>query len=411
MIDNQNKSGTGEIEDNDEAKISIVGGSVNEGDYFRDPNGPDLAIAVTMEGPIQGSITVIVTALNAPASPVNAVYGRDYYLLGADQQQKVAITFSETDFRFGPSVSKNVWVRPNGEITIEKNEVFTVEVSIAPGIGIGTEIVIPTDTVTILNDDFGKIQVYPSTHPSLDVPGFFQPLFAETSGSISYTAMLIDSDSGDRTNSETGSIISVNYSVSNGTTSGNDFSGTTSGVVRLNPTTPPFGPGETIGTFEIALNDDAIVERHETFSINIDTPVGENIVGSVAIGLTDNIIESEDTAIITINNVSINAGGTLVFSVFTSATIQGGVGIDYVTIPGSGLGAAQAVTSATPLGDFFATSGTLTLVTGSQAIDVLTVADADTSDETFTVHINNLAGGFGELVTFGNTSGTGTINP
>lgn len=196
---------------------------------------------------------------------------------------------------------------------------------------------------------------------------------------------------------------SVNWSTINGSAVGNsDFISNNGTLV--------FAAGETVGYITVSLVNDSVVENIESFTIELNSPIGLILADGSGVGtINDNDIAPKPS--ISINNVSVKEGNTVkkgrknvavqttaTFTVTLSAASSSTVSVKYTTKNG---------TATTANADYKLTSGTLSFSAGqiSKTISVIVYGDiASESDEIFTVELSNAVN-----ATIQTTSGIGTI--
>ncbi|HET9701059.1 MAG TPA: Calx-beta domain-containing protein [Burkholderiales bacterium] len=186
--------------------------------------------------------------------------------------------------------------------------------------------------------------------------------------------------------------VTVVAGTANGTaTAGSDYTAR-SGV------TLTFPAGSTAQTFTVATLADTAAEGSETFTVNLSGAANATIADAQGVGTIANVAPPTQTPSLSINDVSVNEGGTASFTVTLSAPSA-----QTVTVL-----AGTANGTATSGSDYTARSGvTLTFPAGStaQTFTVATLADtAAEGSETFTV---NLSGA--NNATIADAQGVGTI--
>ncbi|MEZ6127577.1 MAG: Calx-beta domain-containing protein [Planctomycetaceae bacterium] len=198
--------------------------------------------------------------------------------------------------------------------------------------------------------------------------------------------------------------LSVDYSTADGTaTAGSDYTGVSSGTLTFAGTV-----GET-QTVEITVTGDEVVERNETFLVNLTNLVtgGLNVTISDAQGL--GTITNDDTATVSISDAQIveGNGGTamLTFTVTLDRAVDVGLTVDYATFDGNATVADS---------DYVAIPASTLTFTGIQgetrSVQVTVNGDTDIElDETFTVQLSNVVVADSRSVLIGNAVGTGTI--
>ncbi len=156
-------------------------------------------------------------------------------------------------------------------------------------------------------------------------------------------------------------------------------------------------------TISVPIVGDTLVELDETFFVDLSNPTGGLIIGDdEAIGT----ILDDDSATITVSNVSANEGDTVDITYRFVATLAGSVDTAF-TVDAATLEVPNSATSGV---DFLAKNETLTFagVNGEQQMfNVQVVGDLDPeATETFTIDLNNVQSGGRNLTV---VDGTGTI--
>ena len=190
-----------------------------------------------------------------------------------------------------------------------------------------------------------------------------------------------------------GQTVTVNYATANGTAiSPGDFT-------AIPSTQLTYTPGQTSGSFTVAVQGDTLDEADETFTVNLSGAVNATIANSTSTGT---IVDDDPPPNLSIGDVTVaegNSGTTNAqFTVSLSAVSGRNISVQYATSAGS----AQASA------DFTTTSGTLNIPAGqpSAVISVPVVGDLiDEDAETFTVSLNNASN-----AGIATSTATGTIN-
>jgi hypothetical protein len=173
------------------------------------------------------------------------------------------------------------------------------------------------------------------------------------------------------------STVSVNYQTNDGTAAAPADYTAVSGTLII-------PAGNTTGTIDVPIIDDATGESNETFTVDLSNPVEATIEDNQGIGTiidNDGIIIGDVTA-----NETGGDMGIMSFTVTLPAASGSEVRVDYQTNNG---------TAVAP-GDFTNTSGTLIIPAGTTTgtIDVPIIDDAlDEDNETFTVDLSNPVNG------------------
>lgn len=163
--------------------------------------------------------------------------------------------------------------------------------------------------------------------------------------------------------------------------------------------------GQTIGTATFTILDDTLVESLETAVISIVNPSIGIALGPVTTQAIE--ITSDDDGSLSIVDQTVVEGdsGTVsvTFSVILSNAVDAGFTVDFTTVDG---------TATTADGDYVANSGTLTFTGVAQEVQTITVVvngDVDNeTDEFFTVAFSNLVAGSG-MINLPASDSTGTI--
>ena len=82
--------------------------------------------------------------------------------------------------------------------------------------------------------------------------------------------------------------------------------------------------------FSVDAQDDSLVELTETITATLSTPTSPNGEATVGTAFTSTDITSDDTAILTVSDVSVDeAAGTMTFVVTVDNAVAGGFSVDY----------------------------------------------------------------------------------
>src|SRR5205823_2734037 len=97
--------------------------------------------------------------------------------------------------------------------------------------------------------------------------------------------------------------------------------------------------GETTKTITVVVADDAIVENDETFVVNLANARYDGAVDASRVVISDSqgqaTIQNNDTAQVSINDVTALENGTFTFTVSLSTTADHAITVDYGTADGS----------------------------------------------------------------------------
>ena len=222
--------GAGTIQDDDGPTVSIGDASVTEGNI----GSKNLAFTVTLSGPSVQDVFVTYGTVAGTATP-----GFDF-----------SPVFSGTVFIPAGSTSATLNIRILGDLNIEPDEQFTVNLQFASNAIIADG----QATGTIVNDDSkGKLQFSSAT--------FSAP---EDFGGVVVTVNRVDGAT---------DAVTVDFATSSGTaTAPADYPETT-GTLTLNH-------GETSKSFFISFVKDNLAEPDETLTVTLSNPTGGAILGT-----------------------------------------------------------------------------------------------------------------------------------
>ena len=250
-----------------------------------------MTFTVTLDAPAPvGGLTVDFATADGTA---NAVID---YVANAN-----TLTFNAGD------TSKTISVTINGDLTVEADETFTVNLSNPSA---GNAILVGTATGTITNDDSAEFKISKNA--------------AAVEGSpITFTVSLTN---------PVDVTTSVTVTTADGTTSPTDYTGMVAQVVT-------FTPGVVSQLVTVSTTADAIVEADETFTATLGG-LSNGGRGTVTISATDNVgtgtIVNDDQTTLTIANVAqLENVATMKFAVTSSNAVQGGFKVDFATVAGT----------------------------------------------------------------------------
>jgi Calx-beta domain len=338
-------STTHTLRNDDQARLTIADVSGAEGNA----GSSTMTFTVTLDSPVQGGLVADYTTTGLTAS----IADNDFVAASG------SLTFAGIA---GETQSFNVTI--NGDTKVETNETFQLSLpSALATVTPGSLIITDTATGTITNDDTARLAIADAS------------VTEGNAGTVTmtFTATLDNSVQGG---------FSVNYATSNGsaTTADADYVAATGTLVFTGTS------GET-QQFSVTVNGDTRVEPNETFSVAMNT------VSNAAVDISDTAsgsIINDDTATLTIANVSVTEGNTgtrnLIFTVTLDNTVAGGFSVNYATANG---------TASTADNDYVAASGTLTFTgAAGQTRTFIVLVNGDTrleADETLTVALNTVS--------------------
>ncbi len=365
---NTSAAGTATIADNDAPPaLSINGVSVNE-------DAGTITFTVTLNAASGQTVSV-----NYATADGTATAGSDY-------------TAGSGTLTFAPgTTSQTVTLLVADDSLFEQSESFTVTLSGAVNASIATA----TGTGTILDDGTGSGGTDDDT-PTLSVTNT-----AATEGVQSHAVFTVSLSQPSTTPVEVSLVLADSSALGGGTDYGAGGAGnlqvsTDGGATWSDGATVTFAPGTTTVLARTPINDDALDESSETFTLTATRTSGTttNLAATATATITDN----DPTPSLAISDVTVNEqAGTASFTVTLSAPSGRVVSVDFAT--GNDTATAGA--------DYVSGSGTLTFALGatSQTITVPILDDAIfESSETFTVTLTGAVN-----ATIADGTGAGTI--
>ena len=347
--------GVGTIVNDDSASVSIDDVSQVEADS----GTTGFVFTVTLTGEVVGGFTVGYSTSDGTAAAPG-----DYTSTSGTS------TFSGTD-----GETHTITVPVVGDMGVEPDETFLVT--------LGT----PSNASVTLGDGSGLGTIENDDSASVSIDDVSQAEGSSGTTGFVFTVTLTGEVAGGFT---------VGYSTSDGTAAAPGDYTSTSGTLTFAGT-----DGET-QTITVPVVGETAVEPDETFTVSLGTPSNGSVTASDGSG--QGTIENDDTATLSIDDVSQAEGSSgtagFVFTVTLSGGVVGGFTVGYSTSDG---------TASAP-GDYTSTSGTLTFAGTdgeTQTITVPVVGDMVVEpDETFTVALGTPSNA---SVTLGDGCGLGTI--
>ena len=295
--------------------------------------GSTAEFVVTLSPTSSETVTVDHTTVMGSANPADDYSGR-----------------SDT-LSFAPhATSRTIRVPTTDDNVFEGSENFTVKLSSPSGATLTDDVGIGTITD---NDPFPMLSVGDAT--------------VEEGGTASFEVTL--SPASART-------VTVDYRTAGGTAvEGTDYEAASD--------TLTFDAGTTRQTIDVQTTEDSDDEPNEAFTVRLTNPNGATLADDSGSGT----IEDDDDAVnalptLSIDDASVDEGGTARFEVTLTGTSTQTVTVDYRTVGGTAVEGT----------DYEAASGTLMFTVGTirQTIDVQTTEDTDDEpDEAFTVRLSS----------------------
>ena len=326
---------------------------------------------VTLTNDAAGAFTVDFTTNDATAEDENG--DGDY------QSNSGQLSFAGT-----AGETQTVDVTVNGEVTVELDETFTVDLSNISGGGVTFADAQGQGTLT--NDDAATLSIDDVTQ-------------AEGNSGTSTFQFTVTLDSA----VDTGVSVDIDTSDDTATTADNDYVANTGSSLNFSGMA-----GET-ETFDVTVNGDATVELDEIFFVHLSNIVagGRAVTFSDAQG--QGTLTNDDAATLSIDDMTQAEGNsgtsTFQFTVTLDSAVDTGLTVDFATTDGT-------AEDENGDGDYQSNSGTLNFNgtdDETQTVDVTVNGDMTIEpDETFTVDLSTIAAG-GRAVTFADDQGLGII--
>jgi parallel beta-helix repeat protein len=339
----------------------------------------DVALIEGNAGTTNAVFTVTLSGAQASCVPVtvNFATADNTALLANNDYANTSGMLTFNTPHASATITQTISVPVNGDMTVEANETFFVNLTSPTGATI-------TDAQgvgTINNDDTTELAIN-------DVA-----VTEGNSGTVNATFTV-------SLTKPSALPVTVQYQTANNTaTAPSDYA-----AVAL--TTLTFNPLEVSKQITVVVNGDMTVEANETFFANLSNPSGATINDAQGVGTINN----DDATTVAINDVAVSEGnsGTVNanFNVTLSKPSAEQVTVSYATANG---------TATTGDNDYAAASGTVTFAAGETSKPVAVTVNGDTkveANETFNVNLSNIVGNDANVPdpTMGDAQGVGTIN-
>ena len=341
-------TGTGTINNDDSATVTINDASASEGD--------DITFTVTLSEAVQGGLTVTPGFTDG-----TAVEGTDY------DENTTALSFTGT-----ANETQTFTVSTTDDDVLEHAETFTVGLSVS-----GT-------TLSVTATDTGTGTISDTGDNADNATVTINDASASEGDDITFTVTLDKAVQGGLT---------VTPSFTDGTAvEGTDYDENTTALTFT-------GTANETKTFTVSTTEDTVLEDNETFTVGLTVSNAPSGVTSSDTGT--GTVNNDDGATVTINDASADEGDSMTFTVTLDKAVQGGLTVT----PGFTDGTATEGT------DYDENTSALTFTGTANETQTFTVSTTEDTtlegDETFTVglSVSNAPGG----VTSSDT-GTGTIN-
>src|SRR6185503_20118783 len=266
--------GTGQatIQNNDTATLSINDISVSEDGTF--------TFTITSDKVASQDLTVRVNTANGTAT-----------LAGLDYTQVTNLLATIT----AGTTSTTVTVTVNNDAIVEDDETFTASLSDPRFNGA------PDATRVVLGDGTGQATIQNNDTATLSI----NDISVSEDGTFPFTI------TSDKVASQD---LTVRFNTANGTATlaGLDYTQVTNLLATITA-------GTTSTTVTVTVNDDAIVEDDETFTASLSDPRFNGATDATRVVLGDGTgqatIQNNDTATLSINDISVSEDGTFTFTI------------------------------------------------------------------------------------------------
>ena len=258
-------TGTGTINNDDSAKVTINNASANEGE--------SMTFTVTLDKAVQGGLTVTPSFTDG-----TAIEGTDY------DENTTALNFTGT-----AGETKTFTVSTDEDAVLEANETFTVSLTASNSSVTDTD----TGTGTINNDDSAKVTINNASADEGDSMTFTVTLDKAVQGGLTVTPSFTDGTA----------------------TEGTDYDENTTALTFTGTA------GET-ESFTVSTDEDAVLEANETFTVGLTVSGTTLSITSTDTGT--GTINDDDGATVTINDASASEGSSMTFTVTLDKAVQGG---------------------------------------------------------------------------------------
>ncbi len=337
---------TGTITDDDSATFTVENVTIEE--------GGNALFTVSLDNPIDTAVVVDVDFSGGTAN------GSDY------NNAAQSVTFAA-----GSTTGQTFSVATTEDNLVELTETFIASLSTATAIGSRDVTATDTATGTITDDDSAAFTV--------------ENVTIEEGGTALFTVSLDNPI-------DTAVVVDIDFS--GGTASAADYDNAAQTVT--------FAAGSTTGqTFSVATTEENLVELTETFiaSLSLATAIGSRDI--TATDTATGTITDDDSATFTVENVTIEEGGTALFAVSLDNPIDTAVSLTVNFTDGTATGGNV---------DYDSTAKTVTFAAGSvesQSFTVGSVQDAiDESNEDFQIDLSSGTSFGSRPVSLGTATGT-----
>jgi hypothetical protein len=260
----------------------------------------DVSVTEGNSGTVNAAFTVTLSAASAQTVTVDYVTADGTAIAPADYLAQTLTTLSFTP----GTTTRTINVTVNGDVLDETDETFLVNLSNATNATISDN----QGEGTITDDD---------PTPSLSINDVTAD---EGAGTMSFTVSL---------SAISGQDVSVDYTTTDSSAVAPDDYTATSGTLTI-------AAGTGSDTLTVTINDDAIPESAESFTVDLSSAVNATISDNQGTGtITDNegvpSLAIDDVSVTEGNSGTVNAAFTVTLSAASAQTVT----VDYATADGS----------------------------------------------------------------------------
>ncbi|WP_232105496.1 Calx-beta domain-containing protein [Gimesia panareensis] len=323
---------------------------------------------VTLDKPVSSAVSIDYSTADG-----TAVAGSDYTTLGG------TLTFDGT-----AAESKTITVTIDDDSLVEINETFFLNLTNLQAAAGFVDLVDAQGLATVSSDDTAQINI------GNDISAFENGIF-EFDITLTQPA------------EETVTVLVNTYT---GTADSDDFTPIADQLVT-------FAAGQTTATVSVTINSDEIVEADESFTVVLSDPRIDGISSPSIVALGDDTaigtIENDDSATLSINDVTVSESGVATFIVTLDKAIDTGFTVDFATSDDTATASDAGIVGDN---DYVSSSGTLTFSGMAGETQTITVTinsdDVVEYDDAFLVDLTNLQITDRNL-TVSDSQGVGTI--
>ena len=353
---------TGSITDNDDPPTVAVGNAtaVDEGDL--PATATDMSFPVTLSAVSGKTVTVAYTLSGTADEPA------DYT---EPDPLSVTIAAGEASANIVIPVKGDTLDEPDETVVVTLGTLTNATLSAAQGAGTGTGEITDDDDPPVISIDAPSVTEGDSDN--------------QTAATLTFTVSL---------DVASGKTVTVAYAdTDTGTAASTDYTAITAGTLS-------FAAGETEKTVDVTVTGDELDESNETVILRLSSPTNATLTGGATTLDGTGTITDDDTAALSIDDVTVAEGATATFTVTLSTESATAVTVTATTAEGT----------ATAPEDYAHKTQDLTIDAGdTSAAFTVSVANDDIGelDETFTVTLSDASTTIADPTGIGIIAGSG----